>query len=64
MHILLPTPWKSKDGPRIVPVGSGIRKRPRFRLLVEAEGTSSEMTTNSRPARNPPIPTGSAASAA
>ncbi|KAG7402812.1 hypothetical protein Forpe1208_v016716 [Fusarium oxysporum f. sp. rapae] len=46
MHLLLPTPWKNKDNPRIVLVGSGIRNRPKSRFLVDAEDTRSEFVGN------------------
>ncbi|KAH7231600.1 uncharacterized protein BKA55DRAFT_742831 [Fusarium redolens] len=64
MHLLLPTPWKNKDNPRMVLVGSGIRNRPKSRLLVDAEDTRSDVTTNNWHIPNAPVPTGSAASAA
>ncbi|KAH7308393.1 hypothetical protein B0I35DRAFT_441801 [Stachybotrys elegans] len=57
-------PWKNKDSSRTVSVGSGIRNRPRFQLLMDAKVIISGMMTNSRPIRNMPVPTGGAASAA
>ncbi|KAF6525634.1 hypothetical protein HZS61_011429 [Fusarium oxysporum f. sp. conglutinans] len=46
MHLLLPTLWKNNDNPKIVLVGSGIRNRPKSRLLVDAEDTRPEFVGN------------------
>ncbi|WJG35447.1 uncharacterized protein FOBCDRAFT_224864 [Fusarium oxysporum Fo47] len=64
MHLLLLTPQKNKDSPRIVLVCSVMRNGSKSRLLVDAEGTRSYMTTNSWHIPNAPVPTGIAASAA